>query len=65
MTQNLTTTRCVGCGILLSDGYVIGCTTCSERKRRRLDRGELLSPTGFPRERIDNLSVTGRIVASA
>lgn len=65
MTQNLTSTNCTGCGIPLSDGYSIACKQCSERKRKRLARGELLSPTGFPGERIDNLSVTGRIVASA
>lgn len=65
MTQNLTSTNCSGCGIPLSDGYTIACKQCSERKRGRLRRGELLSPTGYPGERIDNQTLTGRIVASA
>jgi hypothetical protein len=65
MTQDLTKLRCVGCGIPLSDGCSSPCKTCAERKRRRLSRGEILSPTGYPGERIDNRTETGRIVASA
>ncbi len=52
---------CVECGILLSDGYVTGCHSCSNRRTTRLRRGELFTPTGYAGELINNQ--TGRIVA--
>jgi hypothetical protein len=54
---------CTGCGIPLSDGYVLGCNHCSNRRQRRLSRGELFTETCFAGEMLDNR--TGRIVASA
>ncbi len=52
---------CVECGIPLSDGYVTGCHSCSNRRTTRIRRGELFTPTGFAGELINNQ--TGRIVA--
>jgi hypothetical protein len=52
---------CAGCGIPLSDGYVIGCKQCADRQSSRLRRGELFTPTWYGGEMIDNQ--TGRIVA--
>lgn len=57
--------NCVGCGIPLSDGYVIGCHICSERRSRRVKRGQLFTPTGFPGEWIDNQDRRGKIVGAA
>ncbi len=65
MGHNLASLCCRGCGIPLSDGYVIGCEQCSDRRRTRLRRGEMLSPTGYPGERIDNSTSRGKIVAHA
>ncbi len=65
MSHNLAGGSCSGCGIPLSDGYVIGCQQCSDRRRSRLRRGEILSPTGFPGERLDNRTSRGRIIAHA
>ncbi len=65
MSHNLACMACAGCGIPLSDGYVIGCKECQDRRSKRLRRGESLSPTGYPGERIDNSVPRGRIIASA
>jgi hypothetical protein len=54
---------CGGCGIPLSDGYVVGCNVCSNRRTLRLKRGQLFTVTGIAGEMLDNR--TGRIVASA
>lgn len=62
---NPAATKCVGCQIPLSDGYVIGCHKCSERRSRRLKAGRIYSPTGYPGEMIDNRDRRGRIVAYA
>ncbi len=56
------TDECTGCGIPISDGYVEGCIRCAERRRARLKRGALTSPTGYPGEAIDNTDPRGRIV---
>lgn len=58
-------TECAGCGIPLSDGYALGCETCSDRRHRRLNRGELETPTGYPGEAIANTDPRGRIKAAA
>ena len=66
-TQRSYTGPCAGCGIPMSDGYVTGsdyapeCRTCSDRRRNRIRRGELFTPTGYAGELIDNVS--GRLVA--
>lgn len=60
--------NCAGCGIPLSDGYTQGsdygpgCRVCDNRRAGRLRRGELLTPTGFPGEAIDNTTIRGHIV---
>jgi hypothetical protein len=56
---------CIGCGIPISDGYALGCEKCWDRRYRRLHRGELRSPTGYPGEWIDNRDARGRIVGTA
>jgi hypothetical protein len=53
---------CTGCGIPLSDGYVLGCNICSGRRSLRLKRGERFTATGFPCELIDNSDKRGRLI---
>ena len=53
---------CGGCGIMLSDGYTLGCDRCACRRYTRLRRGEVETPTGFPGEAIDNTDPRGRLV---
>ena len=60
-----TSVACGGCGILLSDGYCVDCHRCRGRRRGRLRREEVFSPTGFPGEAIDNRTPEGRIVPFA
>lgn len=55
--------HCSECGISFSDGYSLECRHCSDRRRSRLKRGTLFSPTGFAGEMIDNTDERGRIVA--
>lgn len=60
-----TSVTCAECGIFLSDGYCVDCGCCRERRRGRMRRGEVFSPTGYPGEAIDNRTREGRIVAFA
>ena len=55
---------CNGCGIPFSDGYTEGCKQCQDRRQGRLRRGELLTPTGYAGEAIDNQHPRGRLVAA-
>jgi hypothetical protein len=59
--KNPPNSNCTGCGIPLSDGYVIGCTHCQNRRNHRLKQGQVTSPTGYPGEAIDNKDPRGRL----
>jgi hypothetical protein len=55
--------QCRSCGIPQSDGYCEDCPQCQDRRLNRIARGQLVTPTGYAGEGIDNTHRKGVLIA--